>query len=68
MTRLLPALAMTLLFTIAACSRGPDDQPGTVTADEARQLNEAAEMLDANSVDLNAIDPGDTPDNESDPI
>ncbi|MBM6575902.1 hypothetical protein KCP91_05920 [Microvirga sp. SRT01] len=39
---------------VAACSGG-EEQPGTVTADEARQLNEAAAMLDANSVELNAV-------------
>ena len=38
---------------LAACSGG-GEQPGAVTADEARQLNEAAEMLDANAVSLNA--------------
>lgn len=39
---------------LVSCSGG-GEQPGGVTADEARQLNEAAEMLDANSVDLNAV-------------
>ena len=45
---------------LAACS--PASEPGAVTADEAHQLNEAAAMLDANSVDLNAVAaaPGDT--------
>ncbi|MEG3085237.1 hypothetical protein U1707_16425 [Sphingomonas sp. PB2P12] len=38
---------------LAACS--PASEPGAVTADEAHQLNEAAAMLDANSVDLNAV-------------
>lgn len=41
-------------FLLVACSGSVDGQPGAVTADEARQLNEAAEMLDANSVDVNA--------------
>lgn len=36
---------------LAACSGG-GEQPGAVTADEARELNEAAEMLDANAVSL----------------
>ncbi|RXD07238.1 hypothetical protein EQZ23_03990 [Sphingomonas sp. UV9] len=59
---------------LAACS--PASEPGAVTADEAHQLNEAAAMLDANSVDLNAVaaDPEDaetpsdpdTPSNQSD--
>jgi hypothetical protein len=31
-----------------------------VTAEEAHQLNEAAAMLDANSVDLNAVASADT--------
>ena len=47
---------MGALFTVsvlAACS--PASQPGAVTADEAHQLNEAAAMLDANSVDQNAV-------------
>lgn len=39
---------------LAACSAQPDT-PGGVTADEARQLNDAAAMLDANSVDANAV-------------
>jgi hypothetical protein len=41
-------------LALAACSRHHDDQPGAVSADEAAQLNDAAAMLDANSVDLNA--------------
>jgi hypothetical protein len=45
-----------LPLLLAACS-GEPDQPGQVTVDEERQLNQAAEMLDANSVDLNALDP-----------
>lgn len=48
------ALAASLLL-LAACSRGEEATTGAVTADEARQLNEAAEMLDANSVDANAL-------------
>jgi hypothetical protein len=50
--RRLALLAGPLL--LVACSGG-DEQPGGVTADQARQLNEAAEMLDDNSVDLNAV-------------
>ena len=48
----LPAAA--LLLT-AACNRDPDPQPGALTADDQAQLNDAAAMLDANSVDLNAV-------------
>ncbi|PZO72820.1 MAG: hypothetical protein DI640_12055 [Sphingomonas taxi] len=52
--------ALFAVSTLAACS--PASEPGAVTADEAHQLNEAAAMLDANSVDLNAVaaGPGDT--------
>ena len=39
------------LLLLAACSSQPD-APGAITADEERQLNEAAEMLDANSIRL----------------
>jgi len=48
-------LPMTAAILLAACSRGQEEPTGAVTADEARQLNEAAEMLDANSVDLNLL-------------
>ena len=47
------AAAVLLPVVLAACS--PASEPGAVTADEAHQLNEAAAMLDANSVDLNAV-------------
>jgi PBP1b-binding outer membrane lipoprotein LpoB len=42
--------AMALL--LGACSSAPDPQPGTVTTDQTQQLNDAAEMLDANSIAL----------------
>ncbi|WP_199857223.1 hypothetical protein [Sphingomonas sp. EC-HK361] len=42
------------LLVAAACSSQPDD-PGAVTPEEAQQLNDAAAMLDANSVDANAV-------------
>jgi hypothetical protein len=52
--------ALFAISSLAACS--PTTEPGAVTADESHQLNEAAAMLDANSVDLNAVvaAPGDT--------
>ncbi|KQS48958.1 hypothetical protein ASG20_07655 [Sphingomonas sp. Leaf198] len=60
--------ALFAISSLAACS--PASEPGAVTADEAHQLNEAAAMLDANSVDLNAVAaaPEDTelPSNQSD--
>ncbi|MDB5696958.1 MAG: hypothetical protein JWN21_2501 [Sphingomonas bacterium] len=48
--RLLP-----LALLLAACSPDPDPQPGGLTADDEQQLNEAAEMLDANAVDLDEV-------------
>ncbi len=60
--------ALFAVSALAACS--PESEPGAVTADEAHQLNEAAAMLVANSVDLNAVAaaPEDTelPSNQSD--
>ena len=52
--------ALFAVSTLADCSSA--SEPAAVTADEAHQLNEAAAMLDANSVDLNAFVavPGDT--------
>lgn len=42
-------LPLPLLLALAACSAQPDP-PGGLTADDQRELNEAAEMLDANSL------------------
>ena len=42
------------LLTLAACG-STADTPGTVTQGEADQLNDARVMLDANSVDANAV-------------
>ena len=51
--------ALLPLLLLAACSDGSDghgpDDPGQVTADEARELNDAAAMLDANSVTPEAV-------------
>lgn len=53
--------SLPLLLLLAACSGGGgSDDPGAVTADEAAQLNDAAAMLDANSIDLNAATANDT--------
>jgi hypothetical protein len=49
--------AVTALLLLAACSRGGEDT-GALSGEEQRQLNDAAEMLDANSVTLE-----DAPDN-----
>ncbi len=56
----LPPLLLPPLLLLAACSGGGSDDPGAVTADEAAQLNDAAAMLDANSIDLNAATANDT--------
>lgn len=47
--------ALPLVLLLAACS-GEPTAPGAPTADEERQLNEAAAMLEANSVTLDNID------------
>ncbi len=39
---------------LAGCGGG-NDTPGAATPAEARMLNDAAAMLDANSVDMNAV-------------
>lgn len=50
-----PLLAALPLFALAACGAGDNDPgPGGVTQSEARELNEAAEMLDEGSVSLAA--------------
>ncbi len=59
MSRLIQAALLPLLL-LAACSGGGSEDPGAVTADEAAQLNDAAAMLDANSIDLNAATANDT--------
>ncbi len=46
---------MAPLLLAAACSGG-GDATGTITPDEDRQLNAAADMLDANSVALEEVD------------
>lgn len=53
-------LVLPLALLVTGCSRGDDNDPGAVTADEAAQLNDAAAMLDANSIDLNAATANDT--------
>lgn len=47
-------LPMALLM-LTACG-GADEIPGGVSADEAAALNDAAVMLDTNSVSADAID------------
>lgn len=52
--RIIAVAGVLLAAALAACSAEPE-QTGAVSADEARQLNEAAAMLDANSVTANAV-------------
>ena len=47
-------VALPLLLFATACSNDPAP-PGAPTADEERQLNEAAMMLEANSVALDNL-------------
>lgn len=50
-----PMVGLAALLLLAACGSG-DPTPGSVSPSEAQQLNDAAAMLDANSVDINAVD------------
>ena len=54
MKRLIALLPVVLL---AACH---SSDPGAASPAEAQQLNDAAAMLDANSVDINAVAPNST--------
>jgi hypothetical protein len=47
--------AALLLLPLAACGSGKED-PGGVSPSESRQLNDAAAMLDANSVSAETVD------------
>ena len=51
---MMKAAVLAPLLLLAACG-SHDDAPGSVTQGEADQLNDAAAMLDANSVDANAV-------------
>ncbi|URW75467.1 hypothetical protein M9980_13180 [Sphingomonas donggukensis] len=46
-----PALAL----LIAGCGRADDADPGGISASEAQELNDAAAMLDANAIEINAV-------------
>lgn len=47
----LPALAL-----LCACGGTEPADPSGISASEAQDLNDAAEMLDANAIELNAVD------------
>ena len=47
------------LLLLGGCGTSPDADPGALTADEQRQLNDAAAMLDGNSVEPGALNAGD---------
>jgi len=49
------------LLLLAGCG-GSGDTPGAASPAEARALNDAAAMLDANSVDMNAVSTDDIDD------
>ena len=50
------ALLVPVLLMLAACGQSTDDAGlGDVTPDQARELNQAAAMLDANSVSADAV-------------
>ena len=50
-----PLAAAFPLFLLAACG-GAEQPPGGVSADEAAALNDAAAMLDTNSVSADRLD------------
>jgi hypothetical protein len=47
------------ILLLAGC-HSSDTTPGAATPAEAQALNDAAAMLDANSVDMNAVAPNST--------
>lgn len=59
MRRLRLALALPVALAIGGCGSDQPADSGGLTASEAQELNDAAAMLDANAIDLNAVtDPG----------
>ena len=59
MKRLAILIPLLLPLLVGACNR-TDPAPGEASPAEAQQLNDAAAMLDANSVDINAVAPNST--------
>lgn len=58
MTRIAPIFVLCLL---AACGGGDSRTAGGVTPDEARALDEAAEMIEARRLPAEALEPGPAP-------
>lgn len=56
-------LALAALLVLGACGDA-EDQEGALSADEDRQLNEAAEMLDQPAVEESAGNKGDAADED----
>ena len=54
MTKALPILA---LFALAACDSGPSPTAGGITPDEARALDEAAEMIESRRLPEAVVSP-----------
>jgi hypothetical protein len=64
MRRRLLALYIAPALLLGACHG--DRQPGATTASEDKQLDDAAVMLDANSMEVNAIDTNSADDSADD--
>ena len=55
MTAVLRLAVLMPLALLGACGSDDMSQPGGITTSEAQELNDAAAMLDANAVELNAL-------------
>ncbi len=55
-------VALAAALTLAACHRA-HEPPATVTADQDRQLNDAAASLDANGANASATSPSNAAEN-----
>ncbi|MEG3145767.1 hypothetical protein U1839_13985 [Sphingomonas sp. RT2P30] len=64
MRRTVLAVLTVPLVLLAACHG--ERQPGATTASEDKQLSDAAAMLDANSMEVNAVDSNSADDGDED--
>ena len=55
MTRFLRLVPIAALALLGACGSAPQADPSGITPDEAQALNDAADMLDANAIALDAV-------------